>query len=80
MKYSLIKGKDDIKFKPKYQNKLRDSRKSRSNRSSDGGSNMDKNKTRIEMIKMNGVKNSERFHISEKKLYSTLDTQGLCKF
>lgn len=32
------------------------------------------------MIKMNGIKDPERFSIAEKKIYSTLDTQGLCKF
>lgn len=56
VKYSLIKGKDDLRYKPKYQNKLRDNKRSRSSRSSDAGGSIDKNKTRIEMIKMNGVK------------------------
>jgi len=56
VKYSLIKGKDDLRYKPKYQNKLRDNKRSRSSRSSDAGGSIDKNKMRIEMIKMNGVK------------------------
>ena len=41
---------------------------------------MDKYKNRFELLKMNKTLNPEQYHIAEDKKYSTLNSQGLCKF
>lgn len=40
----------------------------------------DKHLFRLELIKMNKASNPEKIHLSEQEKYSTLNTQGLCKF
>jgi hypothetical protein len=41
---------------------------------------MDKSGLRLEMIGMNKMQNPEKHHVPEHEKYSTINTQGLCKF
>ena len=56
------------------------SRAASSLQKSEKGVSMDKYKNRFELMKMNKSLNPEQYEISEDRKYSTLDSQGLCKF